>query len=62
MPVFKRDEPLLKEDYRPTTVLPAVDMVFEQIVAKQLVGMFDHSSGQALSAYRLTPARLPLLI
>ena len=54
IPVFKRDDPLLKENYRPVTVLPAVDKVFEQIVARQLVGMFDHRLGQALSAYRKT--------
>ena len=54
VPVFKSDDPLLKENYRPVTVLPAADKVFEQIVAKQLVGMFDHRLGQALSAYRKT--------
>ena len=54
MPVFKRDDPLLKENYRPITVLPVVDEVFEQIVAKQLVGMFDHHFEQTLTAYRKT--------
>ena len=54
VPVFKSDDPLLKENNRPVTVLPAADKVFEQIVAKQLVGMFDHRLGQALSAYRKT--------
>ena len=54
VPVFKSDDPLLKENYRPVTVLPAADKVFEQIVAKQLVEMFDHRLGQALSAYQKT--------
>ena len=54
VPVLKRDDPRPKENYRPITVLPAVDKVFEQIVAKQLVGMFDHRLGLALSAYRKT--------
>ena len=54
VPVFKRDDPLLKENYRPVTVLPAVDKLFEKIVAKQLVGMFNHRLGQALTAYRKT--------
>ena len=49
VPVFKGDDPLLKENYSPVTVLPAVDEVFEKIVAKQLVGMFDQRIGQALS-------------
>ncbi len=39
---------------RPVTVLPAVDKVFEQLVAKQPLGMFDHRLGQALSAYHKT--------
>ena len=51
VPVFKRDDPLLKENYRPVTVLPAVDKVCEQIVARQL---FNHRLGQALSACRKT--------
>ena len=46
--------PLLKENYRPITVLPAEDEVFEQIVAKQLVKMFDHRLGLVLSACRKT--------
>ena len=54
VPVFKRDDPLLKENYRPVALLPTVVKVFEQIAAKQLVGMFDHRLGQALSAYRKT--------
>ena len=54
VPVFKRDDPLLKENYRPVTVLPAVDKVCEQIVARQLVGKFNHRLGQALSACRKT--------
>ena len=54
VPVFKSDNPLLKENYRPVTVLPAADKVFEQIVAKQFVEMFNHRLGQALSAYQKT--------
>ena len=54
VPVFKRDDSLLKENYRPITVLPVADKVFEQIVAKQLVGMFDHLLEQTLTAYRKT--------
>ena len=52
--VFKRDDPLLKENYKPITVLPVVDKVFKQIVAKQLVGIFDHHLEQTLTAYRKT--------
>ena len=39
MPVFKRDDPLLRENYRPIAVLPIADNFFEQIVAKRLAGI-----------------------
>ena len=45
MPVFKCDDPLLKENYRPITVLPVAGKVFEQIVAK-------HSEHVAVMAER----------
>lgn len=56
-------DPLLKERYKPVTVLPAVNKVLEKIVAKQLVGIFDHRLGQALCLLivKLPSARLPLL-
>ena len=54
MPVFKHDNPLLKENSRPISILPVADEVFEQIVAKQLAGIFDHHQEQTLTAYRKT--------
>ena len=45
VPVFKCDDPLLKENYRPITVLPVAGKVFEQIVAK-------HSEHVAVMAER----------
>ena len=58
MPVFKRDDSLVKENYRPITVLPVADKVFEQIIAKQLEEMFDHHLEQTLTAYaKLTAVR-----
>jgi len=53
---------IIRENYRPITVLPAVDKVFEQIVDKQLVGTFDHRLGKALSAYRKTHSSETTLI
>ena len=38
----------------PISVLPVADEVFEQIVAKQLAGIFDHHLEQTLTAYRKT--------
>ena len=54
MPVFKRDNPLLKENYRPISILPVADEVFEQIVAKKLAGIFDHYLEQTLTSYHKT--------
>ena len=54
MPAFKRDNPLLQANYRPISILPVADEVFEQIVAKQLAGIFDHHLEQTLTAYRKT--------
>ena len=36
IPAFKKDDPLDKENYRPVTVLSAVDKVFEQLISKQI--------------------------
>ena len=54
MSVFKRDNPLLKENYRPISVLPVAGEVFEQIVDKQFVRIFNHHLEQTLTAYRKT--------
>ena len=35
-PLFKKDDELSKENYRPVTVLPALNNVFEKLLASQL--------------------------
>ena len=35
-PVFKKNNPLEKENYRPVSVLPVVSNTFERIMQKQL--------------------------
>lgn len=62
IPAFKGDDPLLKENYRPITFLPVIDKVFEQIITKQLVGMFDHHLEHNLTAYRKTYSCETILI
>ena len=35
-PVFKKEDPLEKTNYRPITVLTVVDKIFEQLQSKQM--------------------------
>ena len=35
-PIFKKDDELSKENYRPVTVLPAIKNVYERILVAQL--------------------------
>ena len=51
-PVHKKDDKYSKENYRPITVLPCVDKVFEQLVGTQLTAGFDSHMYEYSSAYR----------
>ena len=48
----KKDDKYSKENYRPITVLPCVDKVFEQLVGTQLTAGFDSHMYEYSSAYR----------
>ena len=52
--VQKRDDHLLKENYRLVTVLSAVDKVFEQILCEQLRELTEKIFDDFMSAYRKT--------
>lgn len=51
-PVYKKDDKYSKENYRPITVLPCVDKVFEQLVGTQVTAAFDGRMYEHSSAYR----------
>ena len=51
-PVYKKDDKHSKENYRPITVLPCVDKVFEQLIGKQVAMGFDDRMYNNSSAYR----------
>lgn len=51
-PVFKKDNPLDRENYWPITVLSAVDKVLEQLISKQITTKFGNYLEQCLTAYR----------
>ena len=36
-PIFKKDDPLDKENYRPVSILPLLSKVFEKLIYKQII-------------------------
>ena len=54
IPILKKEDPQERANYRPVTVLTAVDKVFEQLICKQLTAMFETIFDPFLSAYRST--------
>ena len=52
VPVFKKDDKMEKKNYRPVTVLNAVNKVFEQLLSKQVVTKVDLHLSQIMSANR----------
>ena len=52
IPIYKKEDPLDKVNYRPVTVLTAVDKIFEQLICKQPSEMFEPIFDTFLSAYR----------
>ena len=52
IPIYKKEDPLNKVNYRPVTVLTAVDKIFEQLICRQLSEMFEPILDTFLSAYR----------
>ena len=53
-PVFKKEDPLQKENYRPVTVLATVDKILEKLLCKQLTEMYEKTFDTFMSAYRST--------
>lgn len=51
-PIYKKDDKCSKENYRPITVLPSVDKVFEQLICMQVSTAFQGNICEQSSAYR----------
>ena len=51
-PVHKKEDPHDTVNYRPVTILIAVDKIFEQLLCKQLVDKFEPIFDHFISAYR----------
>ena len=50
--LFKKNDELSKENYRPVTVLPALNNVFEKLLASQLDQFYTELLSDYISAYR----------
>ena len=51
VPVFKKDDPRLKENYRPITLQDTVNKIFEQLLSKQLSHSFEGMFSDKLTTY-----------
>ena len=49
-PLFKKNDELSKENYRPVTVLPALNNVFEKLLASQLDQFYSEILSDYISA------------
>ena len=51
-PLFKKNDELSKDNYRPITVLPTLNNVFEKLLASQLDQFYSEILSDYISAYR----------
>ena len=51
-PIFKKGDPLYDENYRPITIQPIFNKVFEEILNKQLYHAINDTLSEHLTAYR----------
>ena len=51
-PVFKKKDPLKKENYRPISILPAISKIFERFMQQQIVGYMGNFLSPYLYGYR----------
>ena len=49
-PIFKKDDELVKQNYRPVTVLPCLNNIFEKLMSSQLEGFYNGLPSNLLSA------------
>ena len=49
-PIFKKDDELVKQNYRPVTVLPCLNNIFEKLLSSQLEGFYNGLLSNFLSA------------
>ena len=52
IPIFKKDDMLVKKNYRPVSVLPCLSKVFESILIEQMTAFFDSIFSKYMSGFR----------
>jgi retron-type reverse transcriptase len=60
-PLYKKNDPLLKTNYRPVSVLCIFSKIFEKILEQQLSDFFENSFNPHLCAFRRGHANFNLL-
>lgn len=51
-PIYKKDDPLDKKNYRPISVLPCLSKVFESVIIDQMSEFFDRIASPYMSGFR----------
>lgn len=51
-PVYKKDDPMDKQNYRPITIQILLNKVFEQLLSAQITNSFNSRLSECLTAYR----------
>ena len=51
-PLFKKDEELYKRNYRPVTVLPCLNNIFDRLLSEQMQDFYQGLLSDFISAYR----------
>ena len=51
-PVFKKKDPLNKENYKPVSVLPSISKIFEKLMQKPVYGFINNFLSPYLCDYR----------
>ena len=51
-PVYKKEDRLIKKNFRPVSVLTGISKVFENVINEQLVDYFQSIFNEMLNAYR----------
>ena len=51
IPIFKKDDPFEKENYRPISLLPSLSKVYEKLIYQQL-NIFENKLSPLLCGFR----------
>ena len=62
IPLYKKLDPLKKENYRPVSLLPHVSKVFERIIYKQINTYMEDKLSKYLTGFRKSHGTQHLLV